>query len=62
MSEPIELYNQEGELVILAGPKYAQEQLDAGNLFDAPPLVVEEEVAPPPKKVVTKRSRATKKE
>ena len=43
MSQPIELYNINGELVVMYSPKVAEELVERGELFISPPLVEVEE-------------------
>lgn len=57
MSEPITLYNIDGEPVIMVSPMVSKQLLISGELFDCPPVVEE---SPPPKKQVTRRKAAVK--
>lgn len=42
MSEEIEVYDIDGNLVKLYSPKWAEEMVTKGVFFETPPLVVEE--------------------
>ena len=57
MSEPIEFFDKDGEIVIMTSPNVAKELVAKGELFVDPPPLPEEE-AEPEKKVASKgRSR-----
>ena len=50
MSEPIELYDIDGNIIISHSPKVAEGLIEAGELFANPP-VIEEKKAPSKAKI-----------
>mgnify|MGYP001049146767 CR=1 FL=1 len=55
MSEPIVLFNIDGEEVVMHSPKVVEGLLEKGELFETPPTVVVEESPPEKGKPATNK-------
>ena len=62
MSEPIELYDKDANLVLMHAPLTAAIMVERGELFECPPIIATPEMqASPPAKPATRRRKATAK-